>query len=128
MSKMKSNLVDSMEYCIECGSPYAECHHVFFGSFQKKYSDIFKFYLPLCAEHHRGKEEDFLAEGCAMIGTILTMVEVKYGEEEREEFLNIAMETGRKEIEQIMKEISEEPKEDKLKNRRDFINGDGDRS
>jgi len=59
-----------------------------------------------------------------MIGTILTMVEVKYGEEEREEFLNIAMEMGRKEIEQIMKEISEEPKEDKLKNRRDFINGD----
>lgn len=55
---------------------------------------------------------------------ILTMVEVKYGEEEREEFLNIAMEMGRKEIEQIMKEISEEPKEDKLKNRRDFINGD----
>ena len=71
-----------------------------------------------------GKEEDFLAEGCAMIGTILTMVEVKYGEEEREEFLNIAMETGRKEIEQRMKEISEEPKEDKLKNRRDFINGE----
>ena len=31
-----------------------------------------------------GKEEDFLAEGCAMIGTILTMVEVKYGEDERE--------------------------------------------
>ncbi|RGY83596.1 hypothetical protein DXA21_21520 [Parabacteroides distasonis] len=44
-----------MEYCIECGSPYAECHHVFFGSFQKKYSDRFKLYIPLCAEHHRGK-------------------------------------------------------------------------
>lgn len=72
----------------------------------------------------KGKEEDFLAEGCAMIGTILTMVEVKYGKEEREKFLKIAMEMGRKEIEQIMKGISEEPKEDKLKNRRDFINGD----
>ena len=59
-----------------------------------------------------------------MIGTILTMVEVKYGKEEREKFLKIAMEMGRKEIEQIMKGISEEPKEDKLKNRRDFINGD----
>ena len=43
---------------------------------------------------------------------------------EREKFLKIAMETGREEIEQIMKGISEEPKEDKLKNRRDFINGD----
>ena len=29
----------------------------------------------------KGKEEDFLAEGCAMIGTILTMVEVKYGKD-----------------------------------------------
>lgn len=72
----------------------------------------------------KGKEENFLAEGCAIIGTILTMVEVKYGKEEREKFLKIAMETGREEIEQIMKGISEEPKEDKLKNRRDFINGD----
>ena len=72
----------------------------------------------------KGKEENFLAEGCAIIGTILTMVEVKYGKEEREKFLKIAMETGREEIEQIMKGLSEEPKEDKLKNRRDFINGD----
>lgn len=56
------------------------------------------------------------------------MVEVRYGKEERERFLKIAMEAGREEIEQIMKGISEEPKEDKLKNRRDFINGDGDRS
>ena len=72
----------------------------------------------------KGKEENFLAEGCAIIGTILTMVEVKYGKEDREKFLKIAMETGREEIEQIMKGISEEPKEDKLKNRRDFINGD----
>lgn len=56
------------------------------------------------------------------------MVEVRYEKEERERFLKIAMEAGREEIEQIMKGISEEPKEDKLKNRRDFINGDGDRS
>ena len=54
MSKKVSNLTDDMEHCYECGSPYAECHHVFFGSFQKKYSDIFKLYIPLCAEHHKG--------------------------------------------------------------------------
>ncbi len=71
-----------------------------------------------------GKEEDFLAEGCAIIGTMLTMIEVKYGKETKEQFLKRAMETGREEIERIMKGISEEPKEDKLKNRRDFINGD----
>lgn len=71
-----------------------------------------------------GKEEDFLAEGCAIIGTMLTMIEVKYGKETKEQFLKLAMEAGREEIEQIMKGISEEPKEDKLKNRRDFINGD----
>lgn len=72
----------------------------------------------------KGKEEDFLAEGYAIIGTMLTMIEVKYGKETKEQFLKRAMETGRKEIERIMKGISEEPKEDKLKNRRDFINGD----
>jgi len=72
----------------------------------------------------KGKKEVVLTEGCAIIGTILTIVEVRYGKEEREKFLKIAMETGREEIEQMMKGISEEPKEDKLKNRRDFINGD----
>lgn len=35
MSKLKSVLTDNMEYCYECGSTYAECHHVFFGSYQK---------------------------------------------------------------------------------------------
>ena len=55
MSKVKSVLVDNMEYCYECGSIYAECHHVFFGSYQKAFCTRHKLYLPLCPEHHRGK-------------------------------------------------------------------------
>ena len=54
MSKKSSVLTDDMEHCFVCGSPYAECHHVFFGSYQKKYADKYKFYLPLCPEHHKG--------------------------------------------------------------------------
>ena len=54
MAKCKSNLVDDMEYCMVCGKPNAECHHVFFGTYKKKMSDKYKMYVPLCAEHHRG--------------------------------------------------------------------------
>ena len=55
MSKLKSVLTDNMECCYECGSTYAECHHVFFGSYQKTACTRRKLYLPLCPEHHRGK-------------------------------------------------------------------------
>lgn len=71
-----------------------------------------------------GKEEDFLAEGCAIIGTILKIVELRYGKETKEKFLKQAIEAGDKVTEDIMKQFVEEPKEDKLKNRRDFISGD----
>lgn len=54
MAKIKSVLTDDMEHCYECGSPYAECHHVFFGSYQRKPCSRRKLYLPLCAEHHKG--------------------------------------------------------------------------
>ncbi|MCR5703731.1 MAG: phosphoenolpyruvate carboxykinase [Eubacterium sp.] len=56
MAKIKSALTDNMMECYECGSPYAECHHVFFGSFQKKACTRYKLYLPLCAEHHKGNK------------------------------------------------------------------------
>lgn len=53
MAKVVSSLIDDMSSCIICGK-YAELHHVFFGLKQKKWSDKYKFYLPLCYEHHRG--------------------------------------------------------------------------
>ena len=54
MAKIKSNLVSNMEECYECGSPYAECHHVFFGSYQKKWCTKHRLYIPLCANCHKG--------------------------------------------------------------------------
>lgn len=56
MAKVKSVLTDNMEKCFVCGNIYAECHHVLFGSFQKKYCTKYKLYLPLCGYHHRGNE------------------------------------------------------------------------
>lgn len=53
MAKVKSVLVDNMEYCYECGSSYAECHHVF-GGWRRKNSTEYKLHLPLCATCHKG--------------------------------------------------------------------------
>ena len=51
--KSQSAIVKSMEYCYECGKPYPEVHHIFFGS-RRKLSDKYGYVLPLCYEHHRG--------------------------------------------------------------------------
>lgn len=48
----KSILVDDMEHCIICGK-YAEEHHVFFGTANRKMAEKYHLTLPLCQEHHR---------------------------------------------------------------------------
>ena len=55
MGKKKSALVDDEEYCMVCGAPYPERHHVFFGTARRKISDRYRYFVPLCAEHHRGR-------------------------------------------------------------------------
>lgn len=52
----QSILVDSMEYCIVCGRPNPEEHHVFFGTSNRKWSDKYKLVVPLCHIHHRGSD------------------------------------------------------------------------
>ena len=42
----------------------------------------------------KGKKEVVLTEGCAIIGTILTMVEVRYEKEERERFFKDSYGSG----------------------------------
>jgi hypothetical protein len=51
----KSIVVDSMDYCLVCGSPYVEIHHVMFGTANRKLSDKYGLVVPLCHEHHRGR-------------------------------------------------------------------------
>ena len=50
----KGKLIDDMEYCIICGSPYVEVHHVFYGTANRKLSDKYGLVVPLCREHHTG--------------------------------------------------------------------------
>lgn len=52
MATKKSVLVTDMSYCIVCGNPNREIHHVFFGA-KRPISDKFGYILPLCYEHHR---------------------------------------------------------------------------
>lgn len=53
MKKVKSIVVDSMDYCMICGKPYPQVHHCFFGP-NRKIADKFGLVVPLCMEHHTG--------------------------------------------------------------------------
>lgn len=54
MSK-KSIIVEDMDHCFSCGSPYVEVHHVIYGTSNRKLSDKYGLVVPLCHEHHRGQ-------------------------------------------------------------------------
>jgi len=51
----RSIITEDMEHCIICGSPYVHCHHVFFGTANRKISDRMGLVVPLCMEHHTGR-------------------------------------------------------------------------
>ena len=50
----QSILIGSMEFCMICGKPNPECHHVLYGTANRKWSDKYGLVVPLCGEHHRG--------------------------------------------------------------------------
>lgn len=51
----KSALVDCMEFCIVCGAPKLHTHHVFEGTANRRISDKYGYIIPLCLEHHTGR-------------------------------------------------------------------------
>lgn len=55
MGKTKSIIVDRMDNCFVCGSPYVEVHHIMYGTANRKLSDKYGLIVPLCQEHHRGQ-------------------------------------------------------------------------
>ena len=55
MGKAKSIIVDCMDNCFVCGSPYVEVHHVIYGTANRKLSDAYGLVVPLCHEHHTGQ-------------------------------------------------------------------------
>lgn len=42
------------DYCLICGSPAVDHHHIFKGVKQRKLSDEDGLIIPLCKEHHTG--------------------------------------------------------------------------
>ena len=54
MARAKSIIVECMDNCFVCGSPYVEVHHVIYGVANRKLSDKYGLVIPLCNEHHRG--------------------------------------------------------------------------
>lgn len=51
---MKPIIVDDMEHCYVCGSPYIQIHHCIYGVANRKLSDKYGLVVPLCQEHHTG--------------------------------------------------------------------------
>ncbi len=51
---MKSIIVNPeyMGYCLICGRPYVEIHHVFGGAANRRLSEEDGLVMPLCPEHH----------------------------------------------------------------------------
>lgn len=51
---MKSIVVQDkyMGYCMICGSPKEEIHHIFGGTANRRLSDEDKLVVPLCRKHH----------------------------------------------------------------------------
>lgn len=45
---------DAGAYCVVCGSPWIQHHHVAGGTANRRKSDRLGYIIPLCAEHHTG--------------------------------------------------------------------------
>ncbi len=56
MSRTRSVIVDDMEHCVCCGKEMIQIHHIFYGTANRKLSDQDGYVIPLCHNHHTGKE------------------------------------------------------------------------
>ncbi len=53
--KNDSALIADMEHCMVCGAPHPHKHHVF-GAANRNISEKYGYYVPLCYQHHEGKQ------------------------------------------------------------------------
>jgi hypothetical protein len=42
------------DFCVVCGSPWIQRHHVAGGTANRRKSDRYGYIIPLCANHHTG--------------------------------------------------------------------------
>ena len=47
---------DPSQGCVICGNPEVHIHHVIYGTANRKIADEYGYTIPLCREHHLGKE------------------------------------------------------------------------
>ena len=64
MGRKKSIIVECMDNCFVCGSPYVQIHHCIHGTANRRLADKYGLVVPLCQEHHLGntrvhKNRDF---------------------------------------------------------------------
>jgi len=52
LPKRKPSLFSDERVCWKCGSPYAECHHIYGGNGRRSVSDREGCYVYLCHAHH----------------------------------------------------------------------------
>lgn len=45
---------DAGQYCVVCGSPRIQKHHIIGGTANRRISDHHGYIIPLCVEHHTG--------------------------------------------------------------------------
>lgn len=48
----KSIVTEYTDYCMICGKPREEMHHMLYGSGKHKLADKDKLLMPLCGDHH----------------------------------------------------------------------------
>ena len=49
-----STVWDAGTYCVVCGTPRVQYHHIIGGTANRKISDRHGYIIPLCYEHHLG--------------------------------------------------------------------------
>lgn len=55
MAKRRLSLLTTdLRNCYICGKPYAEVHHIMFGTGYRPLSEKYGLIVPLCYEHHQG--------------------------------------------------------------------------
>lgn len=86
--KRKSILVDSLDYCYECGKPHPHKHEVFFG---KNRDDSIKYnmILPLCYEQHEGNRGPHLCRNTDLAYKRLAQDVFEHTYGSREDFISI---------------------------------------
>lgn len=52
---MKSIIQEDTSICIECGAPYAQRHHILYGTANRNLSEKYGLTCGLCYNHHTGQ-------------------------------------------------------------------------